>query len=68
MFCVPFFIGAEGGEVNSAGRAGSGRPTRTLTSRVYSLTDPTEVTRKETSELRTRNVYIILWTNVLGRD
>ena len=53
--------------MNSAGRAGSRRPTQTLTSHVYSLTDPSEVMRKEASELRTRNAYNILWTNVFGR-
>jgi len=51
--------------VNSDGRAGTMRQTRTLTSRVYSLTVPREVLRKETSELRIRNAYNILWTNVL---
>ena len=50
----------------SAGRAGSRRPTRTLTSRVYSLTDPSEVMRKEPSEVRTTSPFNILWTNVLG--
>lgn len=64
----PIFIGAEGGEVNSACGAGSRRPTRTLTSRVYSLTDPREVMREETSVVRTKSVYNILWTNVLVRD
>ena len=54
------------GEVNSAGRATSRRPTRRLIRRVYSLTDPSEVMRKETSELRIRNAYNIFWTNVFG--
>ena len=54
--------------MNSASRSGSRRPTRRLTSRVYSLTNPSEVMRKETSEMRVRNAYKILWTNVLERD